>query len=91
MEIKRKMQSLPLSHMAAHPSQSLSQFPKHEATWSITTPRPHASPSQGFPPPLPPSEFHHTICLYPWILLGGERQSESFAQKPNTFTRSGKT
>ena len=53
MEIKRKMQSLPLSHMAAHPSQSLSQFPKHEATWSITTPLPML--------------VHHKVSLLPFL------------------------
>ena len=70
---------------SASPSHSLSKFPQHEVTRSITTTpwmgcwsSTHTHTHTHTPPPTPPA-FHQaflTVSQHPFILLVGERHCE---------------
>ena len=76
-------------------SWTLSGFPWHKATRSLTT---HPLPTpNGMPvyPKITPQALHQatlTYCQYPFILLGGEKHCEKkafFSQEHNTLTQPG--
>lgn len=69
---------------SASPSHSLSKFPQHEVTRSITT-TPEWDVSPASPPP--PPAFHQaflTVSQHPFILLVGEKHCESKVSFPIT-------
>ena len=75
------MYSLHLSQ-AAHPSRSLSWYSQHEATGSFTTPPWMEYLSKGYP--LVFLKISPIVRRYLFILLRGERQSESKLIYPKT-------
>ena len=73
---------------SASPSHSLSKFPQHEVTRSITsTPWMGCRSSTHTPPPPTPPAFHQaflTVSQHPFILLVGERHCERKVSFPIT-------
>ena len=71
---------------SASPSHSLSKFPQHEVTRSITTTPWMGCWSSTHTPPTPPA-FHQaflTVSQHPFILLVGERHCERKVPFPIT-------
>ena len=62
------------------PSKSWTWFPYHMKWLEVFLPWWGASPSHGYPP----YQASLTLCLYPFILLSGERHCESMVSCPRT-------